>query len=229
MPAGALWANASAACRPGSIAARRARSGRRCPRPLPSAVGDHRRLSGHVRRDDHVVHSPQRMIRRQWFDLEDVERPRRRSRRPERRHQVCEVHDCAAADIDQVRPCVSSPETASGGTLFGLGRVRRGDDHKIALGQQVVQSLDGQQLRPRPRAMAVATGSTATIAHAEARSSAGDLPADVAQSHDAQRQVAQVRVGPIDGVGHARSGGKGLPRSCSPPTGAQSPPTWLRM
>ena len=28
------------------------------------------------------------------------------------------------------------------------------------------------------------------------------------QAHDAQRQVAQAQVGPIDGVEHARPGGK---------------------
>ena len=115
-------------------------------------AGDHRRIAGGVRGEDHVGEVPERMIGGQRLDLEDVERRPGEPAGAEGVDQVVEHDDRAPADVDQVagRPQVGQRLRVE--QAGGLGRLGRGDDDEVAPAEQLGQLVDAHRPTRRPPA-----------------------------------------------------------------------------
>ena len=183
---------------------------------------------GDVRGEDDVLHGPERVVRRQRLDLEDVEPRPGELAGPQRRHQVGEVHDRAAPDVDQVAGPLHLAEPRPVEQLRRLGRVRRGDDDEVARAQQV-----GQPVEPPQRGDAVGRsrldGIDGQHPHPEREAPPGDL---ARRSGRAPRRRASGRRG---GGGRGPSAlttpgpAANVERAPSPPAGSQRAAAWFRM
>ena len=81
------------------------------------------------------------MVGGEGLDLEDVEPGARDLPRPERGHEVIEIHDDPAAHVDQVGRPLHLTELRPPEEPLRLRGVRGGDHDEIAFGQEVAQPV----------------------------------------------------------------------------------------
>ena len=138
----------------------------------------------------------------------------------QRRHQVGQIDDRPAADVDEIAVGFICRNLSPAEELVSLRRVRGGDHHEIALPAANRAAARSARLRRRRRALRRAPGSTPG-SHAEAPAPAGRSPRRCSRRRprracsrrgaDAARSISLTKAGPA-----AKSDAP-----ASPPTGSQ--------
>ncbi len=112
-------------------------------------------------------------------------------------HEVGQIDDRPAADVDQVGRRLHRLEFIAAEELDGFRRVRGGDHHKVALAQQIEQPIRRPNFGQNA-GNAAATRVDAEDFHAEGGGPPADFRPDVADADHAQRTVGKVQVPAID-------------------------------
>jgi hypothetical protein len=105
------------------------------------AFRDAGRVARDVRGDDHVFHGPQGMPGGQRLGLEDVQSGAGDLVGFERRDQIVEHHDGAAADVDEIARGFHPPDHGPVEEAPGFRGVRRRDHHEVAFREQFGQPI----------------------------------------------------------------------------------------
>ena len=91
-----------------------------------------------MRREQHVLHVPQRAVRRKRFGLEHIECGAAEVAVLQSRHQIVRPRQTAASDIDQHRACFHRVQTLRSQQTCGLARVRQTADDDVRPREQSV-------------------------------------------------------------------------------------------
>ena len=134
--------------------------------------------------------------------LEHVERRAGDDAVAERIDQIVQIHDRAAADVDEAGRALHLRELRGAEEFFRARRVRGGDDDEVALPQQVIQPVRAPQRHADRRLLRDRVHGE--DAHAEGETAACRLAADAAQTDHAQRAVGQGNGRAVGGMDFAR-------------------------
>ena len=91
-----------------------------------------------MRREQHVLHVPQRAVRRKRFGLEHIECGAAEMAVLQSRHQIVRPCQTAASDIDQHRACFHRVQTLGRQQTRGLARVRKAANDDVRPREQSV-------------------------------------------------------------------------------------------
>src|SRR5881409_663490 len=105
------------------------------------AAGPSRRAARGVRRDDHARVGPERVTRRQWLGVRDVEARAPEPSLLECDEEVVAVHDRAARDVDEGRARTHAAEQVTGEEVVGRLGERERDDDDVREAEQLVQAV----------------------------------------------------------------------------------------
>ncbi|SQC39935.1 Uncharacterised protein [Clostridium sporogenes] len=145
------------------------------------------RLGRAVRRDRDARRTPERMVVRQRFVLEHVERGRGDLAARERVEQVGFDEMRAARDVDDVRAGRESRECARRQDAVGVARARQQvDEHLRAVDARVERAVAGEG---RDAVELLRAAAVAAHRHAEGGERAGDLGAEHAEPEDRDGEV----------------------------------------
>ncbi len=181
--------------------------------------GNAGRGGGDVRSDDHVLHLPERMIRGQRFDLEDIEGSTRDVSLLQGGGEILQIDNGAATNVDEIRGGFHLAKLFGAEQFFGLRRVGSSDDNEIADRQQVSQAVDVPDVIDNAGHFA-GEGVDSVNRHAERCGAVTDFRTDGAGSDNAERTVGEMQVTAIDfadlsgagdEVGFAGGSADGLP------------------
>ena len=140
-------------------------------------------------RQHHVRQLRQRVMRRQRLGVEDVEAGTGDPLLRERRDQGSLIDDRAARGIDEIRAPLHEPDPPGVEQTARFRCQREVDRDDVRFAQQLIQFAP-----PGPGSERCLFGEPRTPrqhAHPERRGDPGDVPADVAQSEDAERLPMQ--------------------------------------
>ncbi len=169
--------------------------------------GNTGRGGGDVGGDDHVIHLPERVIRWQRFDLEDVECGAGDLFLLQSGGEILQINDGTAADVDQVCGRFHLAKLSGAEQFFGLGCVRGSDDDKITDGQEVGQAVDVPDVIDDAGHFA-GEGIDGVNSHAERGGAVTDFCADGAGAHDTEGTVGKMQMAAIDFADLSGSGDK---------------------
>ena len=163
------------------------------------------RSGSDVRRDDHVLHLPEGMVRGQRFDFEDIQAGAGDVTFLQCDGQILQIDDRAATDVDQVAGVLHLLELGCTEQFFGLRCMRCCDDDEVADGEQVFEPIEVPDFIDRAGNFAD-EGIDGADSHAEGGCAVADFGTDRAGTDHAQGAIREVHVAAVDFADLPRSG-----------------------